>query len=93
MSGYVVLPKPVYSDDKLFAKWLDKSVKYFHIATQAEEEKVAIAPEIVTKQNLGLPLDEQRRRRLTMKPKSIPKHHQLLRAQIFSSCILHRNCS
>jgi TfoX/Sxy family transcriptional regulator of competence genes len=28
MVGYVVIPKPVYSDDKLFSKWLDKSVKY-----------------------------------------------------------------
>jgi TfoX/Sxy family transcriptional regulator of competence genes len=28
MAGYVVLPKPVYSDDRLFDKWLDKSVKY-----------------------------------------------------------------
>lgn len=27
MKGYVVLPKPVYSDDKLFAEWLDKSIK------------------------------------------------------------------
>ena len=28
MKGYVVLPKPVYSDDKLFAEYLDKSIKY-----------------------------------------------------------------
>ncbi len=28
MKGYVVLPKSLYSDDKLFAEWLDKSMKY-----------------------------------------------------------------
>jgi TfoX/Sxy family transcriptional regulator of competence genes len=28
MKGYVVLPKTVYSDDKTFAEWLDKSIKY-----------------------------------------------------------------
>ena len=28
MKGYVVLPKTVYSDDKLFAEWLEKSIKY-----------------------------------------------------------------
>ena len=28
MTGYVVLPKPVYSNEKLFDNWLDKSVKY-----------------------------------------------------------------
>jgi len=26
MKGYVVLPKPIYSDDKLFGEWLDKSI-------------------------------------------------------------------
>jgi hypothetical protein len=28
MKGYVVLPKPVYSDNKLFGEWLDKSIRY-----------------------------------------------------------------
>ena len=28
MKGYVVLPKTVYSDSKLFSEWLDKSIKY-----------------------------------------------------------------
>jgi TfoX/Sxy family transcriptional regulator of competence genes len=28
MKGYVVLPKSIYTDDKLFAEWLDKSIKY-----------------------------------------------------------------
>ena len=28
MKGYVVLPKSLYSDDKLFAGWLEKSIKY-----------------------------------------------------------------
>jgi TfoX/Sxy family transcriptional regulator of competence genes len=28
MKGYVVLPKAIYSDDKLFADWLDKSIDY-----------------------------------------------------------------
>jgi hypothetical protein len=28
MKGYVVLPKPIYSDVKLFAEWLDKSITY-----------------------------------------------------------------
>ena len=28
MKGYVVLPKPVYSDEKLFAEWLDESINY-----------------------------------------------------------------
>jgi TfoX/Sxy family transcriptional regulator of competence genes len=28
MKGYVVLPKTVYSDDKLFAEWLDKAINY-----------------------------------------------------------------
>lgn len=28
MKSYVVLPKTVYSDDKTFAEWLDKSIKY-----------------------------------------------------------------
>ena len=28
MKGYVVLPKGMYSDDKVFAEWLEKSIKY-----------------------------------------------------------------
>jgi hypothetical protein len=28
MKGYVVLPKSLYSDDKAFAEWLDKSISY-----------------------------------------------------------------
>jgi len=28
MKGYVVLPKPVYFNDKAFAEYLDKSIKY-----------------------------------------------------------------
>jgi TfoX/Sxy family transcriptional regulator of competence genes len=28
MTGYVVLPESVYLDEKLFGKWLDKSLKY-----------------------------------------------------------------
>jgi TfoX/Sxy family transcriptional regulator of competence genes len=28
MKGYVVLPKSLYSNDKLFAEWLNKSMKY-----------------------------------------------------------------
>jgi hypothetical protein len=28
MAGYVVLPKPAYLDERIFSKWLDKSVKY-----------------------------------------------------------------
>ncbi len=28
MKGYVVLPKVIYSDDKLFEEWLEKSVKF-----------------------------------------------------------------
>jgi TfoX/Sxy family transcriptional regulator of competence genes len=28
MSGYVVLPKPLYTDDKVFAEWLDRSIAY-----------------------------------------------------------------
>jgi len=30
MKGYVVLPKHIYSDAKLFAQWLDKSVNYVY---------------------------------------------------------------
>jgi hypothetical protein len=28
MKGYVVLPKSIYSNDKLFGEWLDKSIRY-----------------------------------------------------------------
>jgi TfoX/Sxy family transcriptional regulator of competence genes len=28
MKGYVILPESLYSDDKLFAEWLNKSIKY-----------------------------------------------------------------
>ena len=28
MKGYVVLPKTIYSDNKLFTEWLDKSITY-----------------------------------------------------------------
>jgi TfoX/Sxy family transcriptional regulator of competence genes len=28
MKGYVILPKSLYSNDKAFAEWLDKSIKY-----------------------------------------------------------------
>ena len=28
MKSYVVLPKPIYSDDKLFGEWLNKSINY-----------------------------------------------------------------
>jgi len=28
MPGYFVLPKPVYSDTRLFANWLNKSLKF-----------------------------------------------------------------
>jgi TfoX/Sxy family transcriptional regulator of competence genes len=28
MKGYVVLPKVIYSDDKLFGEWLEKSMKF-----------------------------------------------------------------
>jgi TfoX/Sxy family transcriptional regulator of competence genes len=28
MKGYVVLPKTVYSDNKVFSEWIDKSITY-----------------------------------------------------------------
>jgi hypothetical protein len=28
MKGYVVLPKTIYADNKLFTEWLDKSITY-----------------------------------------------------------------
>ena len=39
MKGYVVLPKPVYSDDKLFAEWLDKSIEYVSELAPKKEKK------------------------------------------------------
>lgn len=39
MTGYVVLPKPVYSDDRLFAKWLDKSVKFASTLPPKQKKK------------------------------------------------------
>ena len=39
MTGYVVLPKPVYSDEKLFGKWLDKSVKYAFTLPPKQKKK------------------------------------------------------
>jgi TfoX/Sxy family transcriptional regulator of competence genes len=28
MKGYVVIPKTLYSDDRIFGEWLDKSINY-----------------------------------------------------------------
>ena len=39
MKGYVVLPKPIYSDDKLFAEYLDKSIKYVSSLPPKQEHK------------------------------------------------------
>jgi len=39
MMGYIVLPKPVYSDDTIFAKWLDKSVKYASTLPPKQKKK------------------------------------------------------
>jgi hypothetical protein len=39
MKGYVVLPKTVYSEDKLFAEWLDKSIKYASTIPPKHEKK------------------------------------------------------
>ena len=39
MKGYVVLPKPVYSDDKLFGEWLDKSINYVSTLPPKKEKK------------------------------------------------------
>ena len=39
MKGYVVLPKPVYSDDKIFAEYLDKSTKYVSSLPPKQEKK------------------------------------------------------
>jgi TfoX/Sxy family transcriptional regulator of competence genes len=39
MQGYAVLPKQVYSDDKLFAKCLDKSMKYASALPPKQKKK------------------------------------------------------
>jgi hypothetical protein len=39
MTGYVVLPKSVYSDEKLFDKWLDKSMKYVSALPLKQKKK------------------------------------------------------
>ena len=39
MKGYVVLPKAIYSDDKLFAEYLDKSIKYVSSLPPKHAEK------------------------------------------------------
>ena len=39
MKGYVVLPKSVYSDDKLFGEWLDKSIRYISLLPPKKEKK------------------------------------------------------
>ena len=39
MKGYVVLPKALYSDDKLFEEYLNKSVKYVSSLPLKKEKK------------------------------------------------------
>lgn len=39
MKGYVVLPKPIYSDDKLFGEWLNKSINYASSLAPKHEQK------------------------------------------------------
>ena len=39
MKGYVVLPKPVYSDDKLFAEYLNKSINYVYSLPPKQAKK------------------------------------------------------
>ena len=39
MKGYVVLPKLIYSNDKLFAEWLDKSINYPSSIPPNQEKK------------------------------------------------------
>ena len=39
MKGYVVLPKPIYSDDKLFGEWLNKSINYASSLPLKHEKK------------------------------------------------------
>lgn len=39
MKGYVVLPKTLYSDNKLFKEWLDKSIKYVSSLPAKENKK------------------------------------------------------
>ena len=38
MKGYVVLPKSVYSDDELFRKWLDKSIRFVSSLPQKKKK-------------------------------------------------------
>ena len=39
MKGYVVLTKPIYSDNRLFAEYLDKSIKYVSSLPPKQEKK------------------------------------------------------
>jgi TfoX/Sxy family transcriptional regulator of competence genes len=39
MTGYVVVPKPVYSDEKLFSKWLEESIKYASALPPKQKKK------------------------------------------------------
>jgi TfoX/Sxy family transcriptional regulator of competence genes len=39
MKGYVVLPKPVYSNDALFAEWLNRSIKYVSSLSPRQKKK------------------------------------------------------
>ena len=39
MNGYVVLPKSLYSDEGLFDKWLNKSVKYVSTLPPKQKKK------------------------------------------------------
>jgi TfoX/Sxy family transcriptional regulator of competence genes len=39
MKGYVVLPKAIYYDDKLFGEWLDKSMKYISSLPPKQRKK------------------------------------------------------
>jgi hypothetical protein len=39
MKGYVVLPKPLYSDDRLFAEYLNKSINYVSSLPPKQENK------------------------------------------------------
>ncbi len=39
MKGYIILPKTIYSDDKLFAEYLDKSINYVSSLPPKKEGK------------------------------------------------------
>jgi TfoX/Sxy family transcriptional regulator of competence genes len=39
MKGYVILPKPIYSDDKLFEEYLTKSINYISKLPPKKEGK------------------------------------------------------